>query len=371
MLDYIQRDIIPCCAYSVQQGEQVLLENTLGWQDRETNTALRDDAVFRIYSSSKLMSSVLAMHFVEQGTLALDQPVSDFIPAYADLQVLRAGASDINDTEALQQAITIRHLLSHTAGFTYGFVDPEGLVDQAYLRKGLNMLKPYPGSLSEFINHLAQFPLAYQPGSDWRYSVATDVLGHVLETLSGDTLDNLFQRVLFDPLQMHETGFVLNEEQASRLVTLYEAPDLLRPMTPGYRSLPYAMPDPCEQAPFLSAGGGLYSTMADMQRFMACLANGGGPVLKKETLTLMLQNQLPMDKDLQFPLWDMPDTGFGLGFALKYQNGELQHYYWGGLAGTHSWVRMDGLCGLVFTQLMPAFWHPFGQEFQRMVWEEF
>ncbi|MCV6624694.1 MAG: serine hydrolase, partial [Cellvibrionaceae bacterium] len=133
----------------------------------------------------------------------------------------------------------------------------------------------------------------------------------------------------------------------------------------------YALHDPCATPTFLSAGGGLYSSRLDMQRFLACLAADAAPVLKPGSLATMLENQLAVGKALQFPLWQMPNTGFGLGFALKFQGTKLQHYYWGGLAGTHSWVRPDGLCGLAMTQLMPAFWHPFSQEFQQLAWRQF
>ncbi|MCV6626923.1 MAG: beta-lactamase family protein, partial [Cellvibrionaceae bacterium] len=184
MGDYIKRDIIPCCSYSLQRGDTILLQSSLGWQDRQAQQALRDDGIFRIYSSTKLMSSVVAMQLIERGKLALEQPVAEFIPSYAELSVLRPEAQDINDCEPLQQAMTVRHLLSHSAGFSYGFVDPAGLVDQAYLGGGLNLLKPYPGNLDDFVRQLGQFPLVFQPGSDWRYSLATDVLGYILEAVS-------------------------------------------------------------------------------------------------------------------------------------------------------------------------------------------
>ncbi len=380
MQDYVDKDILSCVSTLVMRGTDVLDYSTFGYMDTETRAPLRSDAIYRIYSNTKIITSVALMMLYEQGKFGLDDELASYIPAFGDPKVLCEGATDAADVVASAEPIRIRHILSHSAGLSYGFIEPESVIDQAYMAGGLNVLTDFSIDLEEFCDRAAQLPLAYEPGTSWRYSVATDVCARLIEVLSGQKFDAFLKANVFAPLGMIDTDFRVPEEKADRFITMYAPEDLLDPMQPGLvkaddpRTGTYNTP-----RTLLSGGGGLVSTVADYMAFIRMIVNGGEwqgqRILEAETLELMRTNQLAEGVGVAFPMWAMPGTVFGLGFALKetLQEGDPEasrnEYHWGGMAGTHTWMAPEadimGFCG---TQRMPGFWHPFSHEFKSMVY---
>jgi len=376
---YVDQGILPCVNTLVMRGLDVVDYKCFGYMDLESKTPLREDAIFRMFSNTKLVTSVAMMMLYEQGKFQLDDALQDYIPVFANPRVLVSGATSIDQTEEATSPVTIRQLLSHSAGFSYGFVDPESVIDAAYLGNGLNILAGFDGDLAKLMDKLAEFPLAFQPGTSWRYSLATDVVARLIEVISGQRFDTFLEDNILQPLAMHDSGFYVDEGKLDRLVTMYAPDDMLDPMAGGLNLLGKPGTGPTRTPLWLSGGGGLLSTASDYLSFMRMLINGGEwqgvRILKQETVDLMRSNQLAESVQVNFPAWDMPGTVFGLGFALKHEvaddepSASLGEYHWGGLAGTHSWMSPEGTSGLCMTQLMPAFWHPFSHDFKRYAYE--
>lgn len=375
---YIDQDILPCINTLVMRGTEVLDYKCFGYMDIANKTPLREDAIYRMYSNTKLVTSVALMQLYEQGKFQLQDSLADFIPVFADLQVLIPGATAIDQTEPLQSPITIAQVLSHTAGFSYGFIEPESVIDGAYLGNGLNIFSGFSGDLADLMDKMSQFPLAYQPGTGWRYSLATDVAARLVEVLSGQRFDDYLQSRIFGPLGMVDTGFYVAPEKLERLVTMAAPNNIFDPMAGGLTRMD--TPQSVTSTPnFLSGGGGLYSTVADYLSFVRMMISGGEwggvRILQTETLQLMRESQLAEGVTVQFPAWAMPGTEFGLGFAVKTAIAEddptaaLGEYHWGGMAGTHSWMSPWGTSGMCMTQLMPGFWHPFSHDFKRYAYQ--
>lgn len=376
---YVDENILPCASTLVMRGLDVLDYRCFGYMDPQNKVPLREDAIYRIFSNTKIVTSVAMMMLYEEGKFQLDDALEDYIPVFANPKVLRAGATDINQTEDATHPVTLRHLLSHSAGFSYGFVDPFSVLDAAYLTGGVNILLGFDGDLEQLMEKLAEFPLAFQPGSSWRYSLATDILARLIEVISGKPFDQFLQERILQPLGMVDTGFCLAPEKLDRLVVMSAPKDMLQPMLPGFTPLGVAGEGPTSNPRFLSGGGGLLSTVSDYLTFMRMLINGGEwqgvRILQPETVAMMRTNQLPADVAVKFPQWDMPGTVFGLGVALKESPVEdepaaaADEYHWGGLAGTHSWMSPAGTSGLCMTQLLPSFWHPFSHDFKRIAYK--
>jgi CubicO group peptidase (beta-lactamase class C family) len=379
---YVDQEILSCCVSLVMRGTDIVDHRTFGYMDLEHREPLRRDAIFRMYSNTKLVTSVAAMMLYEQGAFALDTPLAEFLPAFAEPAVLRPNAETLADVEPLAAPIAMRHVLSHSAGFSYGFIEPDSLIDQAYVEGGLNPFGGGDQTLTALCDALARMPLAYQPGTQWRYSLATDVLARVIEVISGQTFDAFLEERIFAPLDMPDTGFHVPPEKQDRFTTMYAPVDLFAPMKGGLvkaddpREGGYSRPKA-----FKSGGGGLVSTAADYVTFLRVIINQGTwqgvRLLKPETLRLMRTNQLPAGVGVRFPMWEMAGTVFGLGFALKQApaDGEPEtardEYHWGGMAGTHTWMApRAGIAGVCMTQRMPGFWHPFSHDFKRMVYRQ-
>ena len=376
MAAYVDKEILSCCATLVLRGTDVLDYATFGYMDLETKRPLLEDAIYRIYSNTKIVTSVALMQLVEQGRVSLDDPLGKFIPAFSDMQVLQADATSANDTQPSQQPILIRHILSHSAGLSYGFIEPESIIDQAYLNGGVNVLLDSNLDLEEFCDRVSKLPLAYEPGSSWRYSVATDVCARVIEVVSGQAFDTYLEQNIFAPLNMVDTGFWVPPEKAERFITMYAPQDLFDEMKPGLNKSDDAVSGTYnQQRKLLSGGGGLVATLSDYLSFVRMILNGGewqgARIIGSETLAAMRENQLAPGVGVSFPMWAMPGTTFGLGFALKETlgaqdpAGAQDEYHWGGMAGTHSWMAPNaGITGMCATQRMPGFWHPFSHEFK-------
>ena len=315
-----------------RRGKLVHFE-TIGKQDIERDTPLAEDSIFRIHSMSKPITGVALMTFFDEGRFALDDPVSKFLP---ELQGLKVAAGEKDGELLLEDAdheMTIRELVSHTAGLTYGLFS-RGPVDLRYQRAGV--LDPN-STLAEMVGKLAKIPLWAQPGAKWQYSVAVDVQGRLVEVLAGKPFDQVLRERVFEPLGMKDTAFFVPKEKAGRLATLYrQAGGKLAAMPP----------DQPHQAPkLLSGGGGLYSTAMDYLRFCQMLLNGGElagqRVLKPETVRLMHTNQLPEGIPFINPAMGAPGNTFGIDFAIVAEpDGRVDHpraqgeYWWYGIGGT-------------------------------------
>jgi len=374
---YIDENIIPFCTTVVMRGTDVLdVAYLSGTKPEQTVGA---DTIMRMHSSTKMITSVLAMMLYEEGRFALDDPIEQYLPEFANPRVLRADARSADDVEPAVGPIQVNQVLSHSAGLSYGFIEPDSIVDSAYVSAGVDQTSITRMTLADLTERLGSLPLAYQPGTSWRYSFATDVVARLVEVWSGKRFDEFMHERVLRPLAMVDTDFWVPESKIGRMARLFDPADQLRPMEPGLTALRLEVRTDGPPR-FLSGGGGLLSTVVDYLSFVRMLVNGGEwngeRLLDAKTIELMRTNQLAPGVGVRFPMWHMPDTTFGLGFALKEAPakgepaGAIGEYHWGGMAGTHFWMAPNaGITGVCMTQRMPAFWHPFSRDFKRLVYE--
>ena len=377
---YVDEELIPCCATLVMHGTSVVDMGLFGYMDLESREPLRADAIYRMYSNTKLITSVAAMILHERGLFDLDEPIEMYLPEFSDMHVLRVDAESLEDTVPAENSITPRHLLSHTAGLSYGFLEPESLIDQGYLAGGIVISGGDDEPLADLCGRLGEFPLVFQPGTGWRYSFATDVLARLIEVLSGDRFDSFLDANILSALEMVDTGFHVPPEKQDRFVTMYAGPDPMDYMKPGLskvddpRTGEYSRPKKLQ-----SGGGGLVSTLQDYAAFIRMIVGGGQwhgrRIIAEETLSLMRTNQLAEGVHVNFPDLPLPGTVFGLGFSLlkapgpEDPPGSNDQYGWGGMAGTSSWIAPNThLAGICFTQRMPASFHPYIDDFRRLAY---
>ena len=373
---WVENEYIPMASSVILEGQSIVDEYQTGMQDRESKKPLNPDSIFRLFSNTKPITAIAAMTLWEKGAFQLDDKISNYLPVLDGLSVLKQGAQDPSETEELLTAPTIRHLMCHTAGFSYGLF-LESPVDALYGQRSIL----HPGKdLDSLVETLSTIPLAYQPGSRFQYSVASDVLAKLIEVWSGMSFGQYLEETIFEPLGMDDTGFDVPETKHHRFCSMYSGPNPEDPMVAGLSQAPDTFGDYLRPRILESGGGGLAGTITDYTRFVQMLMGdgewNGKQIVKPDTLELMRTNQLPSGVALQLPGWVMPNTVFGLGFALKEQpaSGEpasaIGEYHWGGLAGTHSWMSpRAGIAGICFTQRMPGFWHPYSHEYKRLVYE--
>lgn len=335
--------------------------DAVGAANLETGAPMQRDSLMRIYSMSKPIASTALMILYEEGAFQLSDPISKFLPELAELEVL---AADGSRTPA--EPITMQHLLTHTAGFSYGF-SPRDPIDEMYRESGWAVST----DLDDFIARLATLPLKFQPGTQWHYSVANDVQGAIVERISGQRLDVFLKERLFDPLGMHDTFFDVPESKRARLGTNHgwdrEAGELRVLPTPEYPV--YA------GTTFFSGGGGLVSTAADYAKFAEMLRNGGAlgrtRILSPKTVELMTMDHLPAavsasgtgERPGLGNLGGFSGAGFGLGGAVVTDVpatgviGSVGEFSWGGAAGTIFWVDpVEDLVVVGMIQLMQSPW---------------
>ncbi len=380
MQNYIDKGLLSCISTVILRGTDVLDVQHLGFQDLERKSVLREDAIFRIYSNTKIITSVALMQFYEAGRFRLDDALSTYLPEFADMQVLNPGATAAHDLNSAKGPILIKHILSHSAGLSYGHFEPDSVIDQLYSEQGIGAVMEGGGDLEALSQQVASLPLVYEPGTFWRYSVATDICARLVEVLSGEKFDSYLRDHIFTPLRMVDTDFWVPEDKVHRFTTLYAPTNLMDPMNTALVKHDDAVSGRFNSpGRFLSGGAGLVSTVSDYLNFIRMIANGGEwfgqRIIKSETLKLMRTNQLAQGVGVNFLMWQMPGTVFGLGFALKSQLSQTDHpdsqdeYHWGGVAGTHSWLAPHAdIAGMCFTQRMPGFLHPFSFEFKSMVY---
>ena len=362
---YIGAGRLPCAQLLVSRRGETAHQSVLGLRDVERGAALTEDTVFRIYSMTKPVTSVALMSLVEEGLIALDDPVARYIPAWADLGVFSAGVAGGFVTRRPARPMQVVDLMRHTSGLTYGF-QYRSNVDAAYRQLQIDTVYG-ERDLEQMVGALAAVPLDFSPGEAWNYSVSTDVLGYIVQKVAAKPLDAVFQERVFDPLKMADTGFHVRDDQRGRFAACYEAtPDGRMKLQDDPQTSPYLAPPP-----LLSGGGGLISTAADYQRFCQMLLNGGelqgARILAPKTLRLMRANHLPGGGDLtrhsrsMFSESTYAGVGFGLGFAVVFDPPQALlpsspgEFYWGGMASTAFWVDPVEEVTVVFmTQLMPS-----------------
>lgn len=375
MRRHVDHHLLAGMSYAVLSGREVLDLHCIGLADREAGSPLRQDTLFRAFSNTKLVTTCAALLLWEEGRFDLDEPIERFIPELANRQVLRPGATRLDDTEPARGPITIRHLLSHSSGLSYGLLDPGTLLFNAYTER--QVLSPRL-SLAQMMDALAGLPLASQPGTRWEYSVATDVLARLVELLSGQRFDAFLQSRILSPLEMVDTHFVVPAAKLPRLAAMYAGVDPARPLEPGLTradSWPYpgAFTVP---VPSLSGGAGLATTLPDMLALVRGLMPGGQTLLKPETLALMMRNHLPEGATIRFPnVGPVPGKVFGLGGALTVTPGRFDppgsvgEFEWGGIGGTHWWINpRHNIAGIAMAQRQFGFWHPYSFEFKRLAY---
>jgi CubicO group peptidase (beta-lactamase class C family) len=374
MQRYVDGNLLSGFSSAVLVGRDLVDVSCIGWADKEAQIHLRVDHIFRIFSNTKLITSCAALLLFEDGRFQLDDPIERFIPQLANRHVLRRGASSLDQTEPAVRPITIRHLLSHSSGLSYGLLDPGTLIFKAYNERKVN--NPAT-TLAEMIDVLADLPLAYHPGTSWEYSVAIDVLARLVEVISGQRFDAFVQSRILGPLGMMDTGFVVSDRD--RLVAFYAGADPVDPVKPGLTradALPY--PDAyLRPFPRQAGGAGLVSTLPDMVALMRSLLPGGPTLLKPDTIELMMTNQLPEGVWIRFPAYgEIRGRGHGLAGALILEPSGFDHrdargeLFWGGRAGTQWWISPGAnTAGLIMVQRDLAFVHPFAVEFKRLAYE--
>lgn len=377
---YIDSGRLPCLDLAIERAGRPVRRFTLGWLDIEQRVPLPEDTVYRIYSMTKPVTSVAAMMLVEKGLLSLEDPVSRYIPAWSDLGVHAGGTiADGFTTIAPWRPMAIIDLFRHTSGLTYDF-QRRSAVDQAYRDLAIGQVHG-DRDLAATAAALANIPLDYAPGEAWNYSFSVDILGYIVELVSGLPLDVHLDAAIFRPLGMHDTGFSVREDQLDRFATCYRL-DEAGSLTPSdraedslYRNRPT----------LLSGGGGLVSTTADYMRFAAMLAGGGATgdvrLLSPTAVAMMGLNHLPKGKEIAdlsrstFSESVYAGMGFGLGMAvitdpartgMLCSKGEM---HWGGMASTLFWVDpAEALSVVCMSQFVPSTAYPIRRQLRNLVY---
>jgi len=380
---YIDDGRLPGWQIVVARHGKVVHHSISGQRDMAAGLPVEADTIWRIFSMTKPITAVLALQLWEEGAFELNDPVHRYIPSFKDTRVWRAGSVTNPVTDPQTEVMKLWQLFAHTAGLTYGFMYAHP-VDELYRRAGFEWGSPAGQNLEAVCDTLAGLPLLYQPGREWAYSMGLDVLGRVLEVVSGKPLDTLLRERLLDPLGMHDTDWWVPEDRQPRLAKLYGAHPATRTAIP----LDQMGEGATRQPLFLGGGGGLVSTAADYQRFAQMLANGGEldgvRILSPRTVKFMASNHLPNNADLTAfgrPLFSetaFDGVGFGLGVSVTLDPvkgrvpGNAGEFAWGGAASTAFWVDpVDDLTVSFFTQLLPSSVHPIRSQLKQLVYQAF
>jgi CubicO group peptidase (beta-lactamase class C family) len=380
---YIEPGKIAGAVTLVARHGQVVHLSALGLRDRERKQPMTEDTIFRIYSMTKPIASVAMMMLVEEARCSLSDPVHRYIPEFEGLQVFRYGVHPAFITEPAQRPMTIHDLLTHTSGLTYGFMLRDA-VDAAYRHLGISGGVPgerRPSTLKEMVQLLSRVPLLFSPGTRWSYSMATDVVGYLVEVFSGQRFDEFLRARIFQPLGMRDTGFTVPNGGGKRLAANYRLePDRTLVVADDPANSPFLEPQT-----FFGGGGGLVSTAEDYRRFCQMLLSGGHyegtRLISRKTIEVMTRNHLPGGSDLaplatgSFSESTYEGVGFGLGFAVlldvakRRLLGSVGEYYWGGAASTAFWIDpAEDLLVVFLTQLMPSSTYDFRGQLRNLVY---
>jgi CubicO group peptidase (beta-lactamase class C family) len=377
---YVDDGRLPGWSMAVARAGRIVYTAASGLRDVESGLPVEGDTLWRIYSMTKPVTSVAAMQLWEEGRFDLKDPVSRFLPEWGDVQVFREGTSLKPVASPAREPVRMWHLLTHTAGLTYGFHYAHP-VDALYRAQGFEWTMPDGVDLTGCCERWARLPLLFEPGTEWNYSVATDVLGRVVEVLAGESLDHIFAQRILGPLGMNSTGFSVSEDDAHRLAALYT------PDPRSGRAQRSLLGDRALQPPrCLSGGGGLISTAWDYFRFAEMLRRGGEldgvRILGPRTVRYMTRNHLPGGYDLEalgrplFAETTFDGVGFGLGFSVTLDPvanrvlGSPGEFAWGGAASTFFFVDpAEELTVLFFTQLLPSSTYPIRPLLRQLVYQ--
>ncbi|MBL8774361.1 MAG: beta-lactamase family protein [Acidimicrobiales bacterium] len=376
---YVDEGRLPGWQLALTRGGKVVHLARHGHRDVEAGLPVEDDTVFRIYSMTKPVTSVATMLLYEEGLFELKDPVSRWIPSFADVRVFTGGTAENPATAPAAEPVRIWHLLTHTAGLTYGFHHVHA-TDEIYRNAGFDFGPPRGYDLEGCVDLWAGLPLVNEPGARFNYSHATDVLGRLVEVLAGVPLDQFLRERVFEPLGMHDTAFWADGDLTDRLGALY---------VPNPKDGTIFRYDPigeaAKRAPsYLSGGGGLVSTTHDYLRFCEMLRRGGeldgARLLGPRTLAYMTTNHLPGGVDLEhfgqstFAETAYDGVGFGLGFAVVIDPAAAKtpssvgEFSWGGAASTGFWVDpVEDITAVFMTQLLPSSTYNLRAQFKQLV----
>jgi CubicO group peptidase (beta-lactamase class C family) len=362
----------------VARRGKVALLSPLGQMDLKRGKPMRTDTIFRIYSMTKPITSVALMMLHERAAFALGDPVHKWIPEWEHLRVFRYGRYPQFATEPAARPMTVRDLLTHTSGLSYGIMERGG-VDDAYRKLGIGDGK---GTLADTVEKLSHLPLDFSPGSRWGYSVATDVLGHLIEVISGKRLDEYFREEIFEPLGMVDTAFTVPADKVARFAANYtRTSDKTLAVYDDPGDSPYT-----RTKTYLSGGAGLVSTVSDYLRFAEMMRRGGAidgvRILGPRTIKYMTTNHLPGGADLaglalgsSFSETRYEGVGFGLGVYVTLDPVRAQvpssagEFGWGGMASTAFWVDPAEEMTVIFmTQLLPSTTYDFRGQLKSIVY---
>ena len=360
MQRWVDNDKIPGALTMIAREGRLVHFEKFGMQDVATAKPIEFETIFRIYSMTKPITSIAVMMLYEEGHFQLDSPVSEFIPAFKDMKVYANHGDAIVDAE---REMTVKHLLTHTSGLIYGgdWVHP---INDRYREANF-----FTGDLTHMVNELGNIPLLHHPGDAWNYGMSTDVLGYLVEVVSGMPFAEFLKRRIFEPLDMVDTDFSVPEEKTDRYATLYE------PAEDGGIQVIKNAPVSSGPLSFFHAGGaGLQSTAADYLRFCQMMLNegelDGTRLLGRKTVELTTMNHISEDWQ---PMW-RTGSGFGLGFAVvtnvadTHALGSLGTYSWGGLASTIFWIDpVEELIAILMTQLIGD--SPFHAQFRVLTYQ--
>ncbi len=378
---------IPGYSAMVSQHGSVVYESSAGMANIAEGIPMTADSIFRTWSLSKPMTSMAFMKLVEDGLVGLNDPLADYLPAFRDQRVYRTGLPAAPVTEGLLEPIRMWHLLTHTAGLGYG-AHQSHPVDTLYVNQGYTVEPPAGTSLAEAVDAWASFPLRFQPGTAWNYGVSTDVLGRVIEVVSGKRLDVFMRESFFEPLGLKDTGFRVEARSKDRYAEIYSPT-----ADGGIEHNPQASLYNTEDPVFLSGGGGIYTTVADYMKFLGMMANNGrigtgsDHYLSPLTVESARGNHLPGNVTLGsgFGSWAvpavnelMPGAGFGLGFMtvesardthLLTRQGE---YFWLSMSSANFFIDpASGVAALVSPQLYPSRTLPITNRLRQFVYQAF
>ena len=362
MQGYVDNGKIPCALTMIARGGKLVHFERFGMQDIAAAKPVEFDTIFRLYSMTKPITSIAVMMLYEEGHFQLTTPVSEFVPAFKDMKVYTEDGSAIVDAE---REVTIKHLLTHTTGLIYESDKEDHPIDQRYEDADL-----YGGDLANMIQKLGDIPLIHQPGDAWKYGMSTDVLGYLVQVVSGMPFETFLKTRIFEPLGMNDTGFSVKVENAHRYSKVYEFSE-----NGELQAIEKVHAATGPLSFFHSGGGGLQSTAADYLRFCQMVLNGGEldgvRLLGRKTAELVTMNHVPPD-------WLAPKrtgTGFGLGFAVvtdvadTHTLGSLGTCSWGGMASTTFWIDpVEALIGVFMTQLVGAD-SPFQAQFRVLTYQ--
>jgi CubicO group peptidase (beta-lactamase class C family) len=379
---YVATGKLPGVRILAERRGEIVLDSVSGFADVQSGRKLEKDSIFRIYSMTKPMTSVCFMMLVEEGKVALEDPVHRFIPEWKGMGVYSGGIDGMFRTTPTEAPMRMVDLLRHTSGLTYGFQYRTN-VDAAYRGRKLGEIDK-AGTLDGMIEGLAKLPLEFSPGAHWNYSVATDVLGYLIGKISGQSFESYLHERFIEPLGMEDTAFHVHESERGRFVECYTAgPKGVLLLQDSAQSSSFRAPPS-----FVSGGGELVGTLADYLQFCRMLLNGGAlngvRYLSPKTIALMCANHLPGGVDLPtcsvslFSEATFAGTGFGLGFAVNMDPhkgllpGTPGDISWGGAASTYFWIDpKEDLIALFATQLMPSTTYPLRRELRTLLYSAF